>query len=131
MRLARAAALALAACIAASAPASGPAHAQTEEALIVDVKRVVVPDTRAELVTKGVRVKASCSADCVLVVKLKLSEATARRLGLSNRVIGSGAAGAKADRPRWVTARVDRRPGSLLADCGCGGRLGVRIRALP
>jgi hypothetical protein len=121
----------LAACLASPILGSAPALAQDEGPLTLDVKRVVIPDTRQKLASKGVRVRASCSRACVLVVKIKLPKDVARELGLGNRVIGSGAAGAKADRPRWVRARLNRGAGRALSDFGGSGRLEVRIRALP
>jgi hypothetical protein len=95
------------------------------------VARYVIPNTRAKLIDKGVRVEARCNQDCVIVVKVKLPKNVARQIGVRNRVIGSGAAGAKADRFRWVRARINRRAGKLLEDFEGGGRLEVRIRALP
>jgi hypothetical protein len=105
--------------------------AQKEEPLTVDVKRIVLPDTRQKLVQKGVRVKASCSQVCVLVVKVKLPQGIAKKLGPDNSVIGSGATGAKANAPRWVRARLKRGAGWLLEDFKGGGRLGIGVRALP
>jgi hypothetical protein len=122
--------------MAAAGLAVQPAVAQeaeppTAEPLEIEVARYVIPKTRAKLIEKGVRVKARCNADCVIVVKVKLPQNVARELGLSNRVIGSGAAGAKADRYRWVRARINKGAGKLLEDFQGGGRLEVRIRALP
>jgi hypothetical protein len=78
-----------------------------------------------------VRVEARCNQDCVIVVKVKLPKNVARQIGVRNRVIGSGAAGAKADRFRWVRARINRRAGKLLEEFEGGGRLEVRFSALP
>jgi hypothetical protein len=126
---------ALAACLALPALGGAVAMAQEgdveEEPLTIDVKRIVVPDTRQKLAQKGVRVKASCSQDCVLVVKIKLPQRIADQLGLDNRVIGSGAAGAKANTPRWVRARLNRGAGKLLEDYDGGGNLEIRVRGLP
>lgn len=124
--------LGLLACLAVPALGGAPAMAEEVEGpLTVDVKRIVIPDTRQKLVAKGIRVKASCSQDCVLVVKVRLPKDVANEVGVENRVIGSGAAGAKADRPRWVRARIKRGAGQLLQDFEGSGRLEVRIRALP
>lgn len=122
---------ALTACLALSALGGALARAQTEEPLTIDVKRVLIPDTRRELVQKGVRVKASCNLDCVIVVKIKLPKDVAAEVGVSNRVIGSGAAGAKAHQARWVRASINKGAGKLLEDFQGSGRLEVRIRALP
>jgi hypothetical protein len=102
-----------------------------EEPLEIDVARYVIPNTRAKLVDKGVRVKAKCNLDCVIVVKVKLPPDVAKDVGVSNRIIGSGAAGAKAGQFRWVRARINKGAGDLLEDFEGGGRLEVRIRALP
>lgn len=109
----------------------GLAGAQEAEQLTLDVKRIVVPDTRKKLTNKGVRVKAGCNLDCVLVVKVKLPKDVAQEVGVKNRVIGSGAAGAKANRPRWVRAGINKGAGRLLEDFQGSGRLEVRIKALP
>lgn len=131
-RLRRSALRGLAICMLAPAIGAAGAFAQQEaEPLTIDVQRVLVPDTRQKLIEKGVLVKASCSLDCVLVVKVKVPEGIARQLGLGNRVIGSGAAGAKRDRPRWIRARLTRRAGEALEDFKGGGRLNIRVRALP
>lgn len=122
----------MACCLALPALSGTPALAQEEEeALSIHVTRVVVPNTRAKLVQKGVRVKATCSIDCVIVVKVRVPQSVANELGLGSRVIGSGAAGAKADQPRWVRARIGRGAGQALESFEGGGRLEVRIKALP
>ena len=111
-----------------------PAGAQEEEPvepLTIDVARYVIPNTRAKLVEKGVLVKAKCNLDCVIVVKVRLPKDVAREVGVKNRVIGSGAAGAKANQFRWVRARISKGAGRLLEDFEGAGRLEVRIRALP
>ena len=126
--------LALTACVAATSLAVPPAVAQDEEPvepLTIDVARYVIPNTRAKLVKKGVLVKARCNLDCVIVVKVKLPKGVARKVGVRNRVIGSAAAGAKADQFRWVRVRINKRPGKLLEDYEGNGRLEIRIRALP
>ena len=130
--------LALAASVAATSLAVAPAPAQevepeppAAEPLAIDVARFVIPDTRAKLIDKGVRVKARCNADCVIVVKIKLPKKVARKVGVRNRVIGSGAAGAKANQYRWVRARINKGAGDLLEDFDGGGRLEIRIKALP
>jgi hypothetical protein len=127
--------LALIACVAATALVAAPAGAQEEEPppepLTIDVARYVVPKTRAKLIDKGVQVKARCNLDCVIVVKVKLPADVAKEVGVENRVIGSGAAGAKANQFRWVRARINKGAGDLLEDFEGGGRLEIRIRALP
>ena len=128
------AALALIASLAAISFPGAPAGAQEEEAqepLTIFVARYVIPNTRAKLVEKGVLVKAKCNLDCVIVVKVKLPKGVARKVGVRNRVIGSAAAGAKADQFRWVRAHINKRPGKLLEDFDGGGRLEIRTRALP
>lgn len=111
---------------------AGLAVAQEEQQqLKLDLMRLVVPETREKLVRKGVLIKASCSQDCVLVVKVMLPTRIVKQLGLKKRVIGSGAAGAKANIPRWVRAHLHRGAGRLLEDYEGGGRLQVRVRGLP
>ncbi len=112
-------------------PAALAQEGEPAEPLTIDVARYVIPNTRAKLVQKGVRVKAKCNLDCVIVVKIKLPANVAKQVGVRNRVIGSGAAGAKADQFRWVRARINKGAGDLLEDFEGGGRLEVRIRALP
>ncbi|MBM3666198.1 MAG: hypothetical protein FJW90_01730 [Actinobacteria bacterium] len=110
----------------------GRADAQAQDgAPVVEVKKVVVPNTWAKLASRGVRVKASCSLDCVLVVKVRVSKRVASRLGLASRLIGSGAAGAKADRARWVVVPVNRKAGERLRQYQGPGRLQIKITALP
>lgn len=97
----------------------------------LDVQRVYIPETREKLAKQGVRVKASCSLDCVIVVKVRISRDVARELGLRGTLVASGAAGAKAGQPRWVVAPMTRRARrALLEQPSAGGRLDVRIRAL-
>jgi hypothetical protein len=130
----RFAALAAAAVLALPALLVPAAIAQEEEPaepLTIDVARYVIPNTRAKLIDKGVLVKAKCNLDCVIVVKVRLPKAVAREVGVRNRVIGSGAAGAKADEFRWVRARINKGAGELLEAFDGGGRLEIRIRALP
>jgi hypothetical protein len=121
----------LAACVAVPATSGIPAAAQEGEVLTINVARVVVPNTRAKLLDKGVLVKAKCNLDCVIVVKVRVPQSVAKELGLKSRVIGSGAAGAKADQLRWVRARINKGAGEALEDFGGGGRLDIRIKALP
>lgn len=126
----RLAAVVVGACLAASAVAV-PAIAQDAEPLTVEVKKVIVPNTQAKLTQKGVLVKARCNADCVLVVKVRVPQRVANDVGLDSRVIGTGAAGAKANRYRWVRATINKGAGRALADFNGGGRLDIRIKALP
>ncbi len=102
--------IALVACAAISA---GPAAAQTEGPVEVQVFDVHVPPTLEKLRSNGILVKASCSRDCLMVVAVKLSPQMASDLGLRTRVAALGARFASGGRA--VVVRVRVRPKVMRA----------------
>jgi hypothetical protein len=106
---------------------AGPAAAQTQEPMDVDVIRTHTPPTLPKLRANGVTVQATCNRDCLLVVTVKVSPAKAAKLGLSKRSIGSGARFSEAD--AVTTVRVRIRPKAMDAlERSQGGRFKIGIQ---
>lgn len=116
--------LALAAAMCVSA---GPAAAQTSDPIVVTVYDVHTPPTLAKLRANGIRVKASCSRDCLLQVAVKLTPEKASELGLSNRSIGFGARFAASGRHVLVRARI--KPKAMRAlERNQGGEFKIGVK---
>jgi hypothetical protein len=111
-----------------SAPA---AMAQEQGPIALDVQQVKIPATRAKLVRKGVQVRATCTPDCLLVVKLVLPKPVARKLGLKKRVIGSAIAVGASGQPVSARARIRRGVRGALLRYRGDARMRIRIRAVP
>jgi hypothetical protein len=124
-----AAAIALLALPAAQGLAQDP---EPVEPLEVSVHRMVVPQTEAKLFSNGIRVRASCNQDCLLFAKVKVTNQTAKAIGLDNRVVGTAVREATADVRRWLRVPLTKRAKQALAENDTGGaRFEVRVRALP
>jgi hypothetical protein len=114
------------------AATAAPAQAQEESPpLTVEVESIHVPATIGKLVSKGVRVNASCSADCIIVVKVSLPPSVASKLGLSKTVIGTGVTDATANEVKTIRAKVRAGAGRRLEDYNGSKNLRVRVQALP
>jgi hypothetical protein len=112
---------------------AAPARAQEEAPppLTVDVESIHVPASLGKLVSTGVRVTASCSADCILVVKVRLPASVAAKLGLNKTVIGTGVGDATAGELRTVRAKISQRAADSLRGYHGSKGLQVRVTALP
>jgi hypothetical protein len=115
------------------AAAQGPAPPPPEPAVqpVIDVQRVIVPSTRGKLVSRGVTVQASCTPDCLLVLRVSVPKGAARRMGLKGRVIGSAIAAAASGVPAFIRAPVRRGARGPLLEFEGSARLQVRVTALP
>lgn len=106
---------------------AGPAAAQTGDPIVVEVYDVHVPPTLNKLRANGIRVKASCSRDCLLQVAVKLTPGMAADLGLNKRSIGFGARFAAGNRRVSVRARI--RPKAMKAlERNQGGRFKIGVK---
>jgi hypothetical protein len=129
----RAIAIVLTLALAATALVTPGASAQTEQqqAPVVTVYQIVVPQTRGKLLSQGVVVNASCTPGCLLVVKLKLHSGVAKRVGLSNRVVGTATASGPDNTPVSIRARIKKSARAALAGLRGAGKLQIRVTALP
>lgn len=114
---------------------SVPVAAQEEEPppeppLTVSVESVLVPATVGKLVSRGVRVTASCNLDCVIVVKVRLPAGVAARLG-SKTTIGFTAIDAVKDQVVTTWATIRPGPAKKLRTYTGSKGLKVDVRALP
>ena len=96
----------------------------------LQVHRVVVPKTAAAMARRGIRVLASCTELCKLVVSVELSDGVANRLGLARTRIAKGNSSAAANKRRWVVARLTPAAAEALRTYDGGGRLQIRVRAV-
>jgi hypothetical protein len=95
----------------------------------VDVHRIRSVKGWRKLIKPGVRVLASCDADCRIRVTVKVSRATARSAGLPTRVVARGTAMAKAGVPVWVRATPPGKIARLLRSFGGRGHLRISVSA--
>lgn len=99
--------------------------------LRVEVDRVVVPNRLDAVLARGISVKATCSIDCLLTVKVGVDPATASKLDFRNSVLGTASTSAQAGQPRWVRVRLRSRARAALNSYAGGGRFRVEVGALP
>ena len=99
--------------------------------LDIDVHKVIMPKSWRKLIKPGVRVLASCDADCRIHVTVKVSAATARSAGLPTRVVAQGIAPAKGAVPKWIRATAPAKIVDLLLSFGGHGHLHVKVTAEP
>jgi hypothetical protein len=94
------------------------------------VHRVVVPQSVGALIRRGIRVLASCSIRCKLIVNVDVGSGVANQLGLIKTRIARGTASTAAGKRRWVTARLTSAAATALRTYGGGGRLHIGVRAI-
>jgi hypothetical protein len=97
----------------------------------IDVHKLLTPKNWRKLIKPGVRVLASCDADCRIHVTVKVSAATARSADLPTRVVAQGTAPAKGGVPKWVRATAPSKIVDLLLSFGGHGHLQVKVTAEP
>ena len=111
--------------------AAPAAVAQTAGAPAVDVESINIPSSAGKLFRPGVRITASCSANCLLVAKLRLPRSVAGRLGLTKPLIAIGITEALANEVRTFHARVRRRVAERLREYDGSKRMRIEVEALP
>jgi hypothetical protein len=108
------------------------ASAQTSgEPIVLNVREVKVPNKRGTVLQRGIFVQASCRPECVLVVKVRVPASVARRMGLSNRMVGSAVGFSTLDAVATFRVGVRRGARDAIARYRGGGSFEVRVTALP
>jgi hypothetical protein len=133
-RGAKALALGVAACALLTAPgasAQAPGEPEAPAGPVVDVLQVLVPATQNKLLERGVKVQASCTPDCLLVVKLSVSDKAAASVGLSNPVVGTGVAAGPDGVPVWIRTRITKKAREAFSALPADTNLRVRVTAQP
>jgi hypothetical protein len=97
----------------------------------IDVHKMRTPKSWRKLIRPGVRVLASCDADCRIHVTVKVSAATATSAGLPTRLVAQGSALATAGVPLWVRASAPSKIVDLLRSFGGHGHLHIKVTAEP
>jgi uncharacterized delta-60 repeat protein len=95
----------------------------------VKLHKLIVPSSRAKLMRRGVRARATCAVDCRLVLEVTVKPRLAAAMGLPGGVMARSSAPAKAGRARWITAYLTPRARRALASYSGSGKLHARVIA--
>lgn len=105
--------------------------ADEDDDLRLQVLKVKVPKSVAQLERQGVRALVRCTVDCRVNLGPELSPGTARRLGLKRAQVGRGSIELEAQRQGWVTARLSRSARAKLIESRAAFRLRANLDSLP
>jgi uncharacterized delta-60 repeat protein len=95
----------------------------------VTIHKISVPKSAGKLIRRGVRVLASCPADCTIVVDVTVNSRVAARMHLKSLRFAHGSATAKARQKKWVIAPLTASAANAVSTYGGGGRLQIRVRS--